>query len=325
MTAHPNPDRWTPTTVAAVSSRRRPEPGQLIGWRYAVWQVSEVRPVADADLDEEQRANMLIFRPEHREAQRPYDLVLTHVRGPQLVETRRLHDGTNVVHLGVRLPPHGWHVMAEHWAVCVCHGDPHPCGDLEGARLAAKVAGRTSHLLDGHNPSVCFACRTPFGPRTPVLAFPGESALVPGAAAPSFHARRIACWLQARRYEIRHRVAADPLTRRYASCPGVLFVHVAGGRLDCTAELLCTGHHGPPARGGQPAGALDCTTVCQMIGNDGGYPRPPTICGHDRCLGRDHSTGAPDPLAVGDDIAAGTRGLVLLYHHDDDELGAGDG
>lgn len=302
MTGHPNPNKWTPTTATRI--HQRPTPGQVIGWRYGAWRVRDTTPVHDSQLTDDQRATMAIYRHPYREHHRPYHLVLAHLAGPRLVDPQhlqRLHDGTTTVHLGVNNPARvTWHLLDDHYAICVCHGDPHPCGDLQAARLAAQAATRLDRLLTRHQPSTCYACGEPVTTRAARVTFPEPSPLLPGAIGPTFHTGRALCWSEARRFELTHRLRNNPHAPRLVSCPGVLFVHLGDRRHDCTAELLCTGHHGPNRTRGWPLTATGCTTRTQLYANDGAYPRPPGVCTEPDCLGRDTSTGAPDPTTVGD-------------------------
>lgn len=308
---HHDPDRWIPTT--GTLQHRRPAPGQLVGWRYAAWTVAEVTPRADVDLTDADRAKMKIYKPDFRERHRPYHVILAHHRGPVLVAgdaLRRLHDGTITVHLGVGAGGATWRLLEPRYAVCSCHGEPHPCGELVAERVAAVEARKLDQLLSRHEPGVCFACRELVTTRAPAITFPEPSPYVPGAGPVTFHARRRGCWSEARRHELNHRHSDAP---RLASCPGVLFIHTGDGRAECTADQLCTGHHGPPCSSKiqVPITALECTTRAQYLANDGGYPRPPGVCAHERCLGRDHSTGAPDPFTAGDEIDNRGRGHAM--------------
>lgn len=296
-----SPDRWTASSRSTDTFR--PEVGQILAWRYATWRVVEVRVRGDADLTDEDRQALTGYKPEYRDQKRPYTLVLRHERGPVLVEKpQTLHDGSKTVHLGVKAAAHHrWHVLDERYALCVCHGHPYPCQDFAAERIAEDEAERMGRLLDSHAPGVCASCREPITTRAKSLTFPEPSVLVPGAPGPTYHANRWQCWRSARMYELDKRLPAYPNAVRIASCPGLLFVHEAGGWEECTAERLCTGHHGPKGRRGD----LRCYTRSYVAANGGGYPRPPSDCGyrqHNGCLGADPSFGAPDQFSIGDEF-----------------------
>jgi hypothetical protein len=299
-----DPDKWGP--VGDAINHSRPTVGDVIGWRCAAWRVTEVRPIPDTDLRDKDRAQLAIWNAEYRERNRPYHLVMVHERGLQLVadgDCRRLHDGTIQVHLTVRRPDRAvLPVLGDRYAVCVCHDHPWPCQDYDRDRMAEAAAKRMEKDLLTADPGVCAACLEPITTRQRTLTFPEGSLIVPGAPGPTFHAGRRSCWSAATRYEIEKRLVAYPDVIRVASCPGVLFSHLADSREECTVEGLCTGAHGPAGA----RGSLSCVERRQMISNEGGDPRPPTDCGYDggfgRCLGADLSSGAPDPFTAADQL-----------------------
>ena len=305
LTGRWHPDRWRP--LGAYPTYALLQVGQLVGWRYAVWQVVEVRPRDEADLTDEDRRFLAAYKPEARPGRWPYTLVLAHVRGPLLCEPgqrQRLHDGTITVHLGVPAGGVRHPVLPTRYLLCSCCGDPAPC--LEEAREeTAEAAGRRlDRLVASHTPGVCAGCRGPISSRQKTLTFPEPSLLVPGMPGPTFHTGRIDCWMQARAYELDHRLPAFPDAARMASCPGALFHHVVDDRYECTAERLCTGHHGPHRRASIP-----CYTW-MLSARDRRSPRPVGSCAHPGCLGHDPDLSGNHP-SVGDTFARGHGGISL--------------
>lgn len=252
----------------------RPNVGDVIGLAYAAWTVVEARPVEDVDLSDDDRATLAQYKPEYREQCRPYTLVLSHVRGPVLLKTRRLHDGSRVVHVGVPAGSRsfGVHVLPDRYPVCSCHGDPWPCREYDRDREAERQTQRLDRALATAMPGVCAHCLAPISSRQKSLSFPEPSLLVPGAPGPTFHAGRSECWHGAAEYETRHRLRIYPDAARLASCTGVGFVHRGSGELDCSAGLSCTGHHGP--RGA----TYFCYTATTSV--NGAFPRPSRSCGY---------------------------------------------
>jgi len=295
----PDVAKWTP------SSRRmwkpppeqlRLEVGDVVGLWYAAWRVIEVRIVEDVDLLDEDRKNMRLYKPEYRERQRPYHVLLEHERGPLLVQAQRIHDGTRRVSITItdglllnRLP--------ERYQVCSCHGDPWPCRDQIRDWEAEAAAASLDRLMAQATPGVCAACLEPITSRQASLQFPEEHALIPGAPGPAYHAGRGGCWYAASQYEEKHRLPAHPGAARLASCPGHAYVHVVGGQLDCSAGEACTGLHGPAKERRQRGDCFSQTLTSARDPDGGGWittgPPPPAFdCGFRhpqyqqlRCLG----------------------------------------
>jgi hypothetical protein len=285
----PTPDSWYPFGGENLYSRR-PEVGMRLGWRYAAWRVVEVRPVPDADLSDEDRQRMLMWKPEYRERGRPYGLVLAHERGPLLVEAKyvqRLHDGTRTTHVQVRDPGNaGWRTLPERYEVCSCHGDPWPCQDHERDRASEAQAARMERQLATAMPGVCAACLEPISARQKTVTFPEPSLIVPGAPPPVFHAKKADCWSAAERYELEKRLVSNPDAERIVTCEGLLFVHANGDIPDCSAGPFCSGRHGPSRARWHNRCYHRKHLFAGLKGDT--YPRPTTDCGyrdHGGCLG----------------------------------------
>lgn len=307
MTALESPNEWRPL-MGGKETVQRPNVGDLVGWRYAAWRVTEVRVRADSDLTDEDHKTLKIWKPAYRDQHRPFTAVLRHESGPLLVEQgqyQRLHDGTITIHLGKKTAGRGpnWHILGDRYPCCSCCGHPWPCREYDRDQLAAAEGKRLDEAMRTTDPGVCAGCLEPITTRQKAITFPEESLIVPGAPGPTFHAGRGACWHAAERYERDKRLVTYPDVARIASCPGLLFHHLADSREECTAENACTGAHGPAG----VRRTLACVTRSHIATNDGCYPRPPSDCGYDagygRCLGADLSLGAPDPLTVGDEYA----------------------
>lgn len=315
---------WQPSTRRAWKpspEKLRHTPGDVVAMYYAAWRVVEVTVVEDVDLDDDERRQMRLWKPGFQERHRPYNVVLQHDRGPVLAHTRRLHDGTRVMHL--RLNQGGTLTMLpDRYTVCSCHGDPWPCRDQVRDWAAEREADKLDRLLAQAAPGVCAGCLEPITARQLTLRFPEEHALIPGAPGPVYHAGRGECWWKAGQYEVKHRLPAHPGVDRLASCSGHAYIHVIGGELDCTAGPVCTGLHGPPnARrrnrphlDGMPniAADGDCYTRTYMADTvdlsrpvdqqTGLLPRPSRDCGFRhpdhptvRCLGAvDHEGASHD-------------------------------
>jgi hypothetical protein len=271
-----DPDEWASSRCMGTRVYdRAPCPGELIGYRYSVWRVDEVRVVDDTS-----RA---------RRGPGPFDLELVHVSGPQLDGSGRLRvEGEGIV----------WRLVSGRFPVCSCHGHPWPCLGHDRDVLASALARKGRRDLAGAVPDVCAACVEPFTVRQPRVVFPGLSLIVPGAPGPSFHARRSSCWWAAHRYEIERRLPADPDADRVASCPGVGFVHNVGLGFECTAGPACTGLHGPRPK---PRHGSCATRTYRIADGLDRYDRPLTDCGFrapwGACLGAETGPCQPSVLS----------------------------
>jgi hypothetical protein len=267
-------DAWLPRP--SLDRAGLPEPGWLVGWRYAVWRVVDCRLREEVDWSDADRQRMAVqasWEPERRRP--PYVVVLAHVRGPLLVR-RLVPDGT--YHLGVPAGSYrGWAVVRERFAVCSCHGEPWPCRAEVHDHVVARAAADLEEKLAGLAPGVCAACHQPIG-RRKAITFSEPHAEVPGAPGPTFHLGG-RCRAAAIGYETGPRLATYPGAERLLSCPGRMFRHQLGGRRDCSAGSACTGHHLPGERTW-----CGCHTYNGLGPND--WIRPATRCGFEGCTGR---------------------------------------
>lgn len=312
-----DPDLWAPRydnhrSVANV------EVGDLVAWRYGAWRVIEVRPIDDVDLTDRQREQLdeatrrapAALGAAYREWARPRHTILRHESGPLITKPgergpKRLHDGTRVVSLTKR---HGglWSLVPEPYMACSCHGHIWPCEEIDQTAMAAAAAKQMDRAMATTHPGVCAACLEPITTRQKTVTFPEESRLVPGAPGPTFHAGRAACWYAAERYERNGRLKDNPDVTRIASCPGVRFIHEAGGmptaqRVECTAGPACTGHHGPAGYRRD----IPCWHQVDYAANRDAYARPNTDCGYrsgGRCCLGQHITGGGATNEIAGDL-----------------------
>lgn len=227
-----DPARWTPNAIRRQVGPR-PEPGDLIGHKYAAWRVVEVNPVTDADLNEQQRHNMALRKPGYQELCRPYYLVLAHTNGPILARVQVLDDGTKTLHVAVDRPD--WtrvHIMPERYQTCSCHGHPWPCqGEMQDRVAARGVAAMEA--LASKVPGCCWCCNEPITHRQHTVDYPGDNVDLPGGPSVRFHLRR-SCYYSATQYELRW-LAVDPRRERvltWPRCGGILVIH-ADGSSEC--------------------------------------------------------------------------------------------
>lgn len=263
--SHTDPDAWTRIrSKGRHITDRRPEPGEIIGLRYAAWRVIEVRPFDDVDLTDEVRQQMARLKPEFRERCRPYALVLDHVAGPNLLGRRRAHlDGTRVA----------WVLLGERYAVCSCHGHPWPCQDADRDRVAEMQAAAMDRTLAKAVPGVCQGCGEPITRRQKTVTYVGESLLVPGGPTPKFHTRS-GCWSAATDYELKW-LAADPRRERiltWPKCSGVSIVH-ADGSDECHRAGDRYDPPSPDCRGHRTHDHMAYSSCVSAYAGEGGCPR----------------------------------------------------
>lgn len=308
-----NPDKWRPSNdnLDGKRSHGRARPGELVGWRYAVWRVHEVNPVPEVDMTERDwdrlRKDIGDYveggaRVERQAKAWPCHLILRHVAGPLIAKPgegtfTRLHDGTREVHLGWRPLVHELPILTDPYRVCSCHGHVWPCQEIDLTELAAIDADNFARLEAMHAPGVCAECRELITTRQKTVTFPETSRWLPGAPGPTFHAGKARCWGAAEQYERSGRLQDNPGVTRLASCPGIRFIHEAHAcptdkRVECTAGPMCTGLHGPAGYRND----VPCWQKVQWMSNEGAYPRPSMDCGYHRpglgsCLGGDMSSG----------------------------------
>lgn len=288
-----DPDRWTTSRCEGTRLvNRGPRVGEVIGYRYSAWRVTDVREVPTVDLDAGQSARISAG------GRRPYDLELTHLTGPMIDGVERLIvQGDGVL----------WMWLGERYRACSCHGHPFPCQEYDRDVLVATLNRDARRKLASAAPGVCAYCRTPITGRQPLVVFPEPSLIVPGAPGPRFHARRQDCWWAAHQYETKQRLVVYPEADRVASCPGVGFVHTADLRFECTAGPFCTDLHGPWRRD-----QGNCATRVYRAENmAAGYQRPISDCGYRgrgdyNCLGAE--TGPCRPSLFPLPIRAGSLG-----------------
>lgn len=313
-----NPSKWQPcSTNLRGNSPSLPEVNDLVGYRYGTWLVTEVNPVADVDLEDDEReqlASLAVavsdrFRERSLARNRPYNVVLVHKSGPLLVPDEYLdvrQDGTTAVHRRTTVyKSEIFYVLKQPYRVCSCHGEIWPCRDVDGADLAKVDAYRMDLAIASAVPGTCAHCLDGITTRQKSLTFPEPSRLLPGAPGPTFHAGKGECWQAAQDYERRGRLADNPDVARLASCPGIRFIHehhslTGDRRLDCTAGPACTGLHGPPGVNKD----ITCWTQIPLAGNSGAYARPTFDCGYrsggNACIGGDMSSGGTtlSPIAA---------------------------
>lgn len=270
-----DPDEWRPSTTnlrSSIGARYdAPEEGDLLGWRYGVWEVIESKPVPAADRDDG-------ASPQARAVRHgPWIVVVKYVSGPLILgedEGQRLHDGSRTAHFRSSASTQ-WPVLTDPYQVCSCHGHVWPCQERDQAVLTAHQLKQMDRLIATVQPGVCAHCLEAISTRQKTLTFPEPSRYVPGAPGPTFHAGRGECWGGAEQYEREGRLADNPDVPRLASCPGIRFIHEqhgmpAGQRLDCTAGPECTGLHGPAGYRRE----TPCHIHVGLASNEGAYARP---------------------------------------------------
>jgi hypothetical protein len=316
-----DPDRWRPYPLARVMFRV-PQVGDLLGWRYGGWRVDEATQVARHDLhaDDQETLDRVAagVPPERRESVRrtwtPWNIVIRHEHGPLIKKPgerfQTLHTGATTAHFTVKSTSRSFDVLTEPFPVCSCHGHIWPCQEMDLGDLVERRGLELDKVVAGHADGICYACCEPISTRQKYVTFPEPSFLLPGFTSPVFHAGRAACWSEAEDYERKYRLAADLDAPRFASCPGVRFIHEGRGlsgsdRLECTAGLFCTGHHGPSGYRHESA----CYHKIHLASNmDGAYPRPSRDCGYRNddhgigCLAADLSHGGTSLSPVAADV-----------------------
>lgn len=205
--------------------------GDIVGLYYAAWRVTEVNPVEDVDLSDDDLRDMAIYKPEYRERHRPYYLVLAHVNGPILTPMpKTLHDGTRTVHLRVNRPGGRGEpkVMGDRYQTCSCHGHPWPCQDVLLDEIVTESVARADKLA-AKQAGMCWACNDPITSRQRAVSYAGENLDMPGGPPVRFHTRS-QCWGSATEYELNW-ISVDPRRERiltWPKCSGTLVVHHDG-------------------------------------------------------------------------------------------------
>lgn len=232
-------NRWLPLRT---TGKHRPQTGNLIAYRHAVWRVAKVEdlPVSDADREVWLKHGMpdLGTWPD-----RPYLVIVDWVGGAQPSWNR---DGDMRKHGTITIPAGAyvwWRVYpSDRWPQCSCCGEPMPCrAELEDQQVTASL-DRIARM-EAVRPGACWACSALITPRQKAVTYPGENLDLPGGQQVHFHTRR-ACVRVAHEYEERW-VAADPRRERiltWPACSGSLVVH-GDGSSECFGGVLeCRGH-----------------------------------------------------------------------------------
>jgi hypothetical protein len=208
---------WRPALIDRACYDRRPPVGAVIGFRrkpYRVLAIDEVHPANWTD--------------EERDAWQQEGMPDPWPRAPFRVRVQPMPAGRPS---GMRVGPLHyvtWHLLPEHYAVCVSCGEVAPCVELSNQRKAEQAMDRLERLANVL-PGCCWGCSEPVTARQKTHTFVGENVWMPTAPSPVFHARQ-RCRSSAAAYEEAW-VAADP--RRHRSlltlrCTGSVVVHQDG-------------------------------------------------------------------------------------------------
>jgi hypothetical protein len=212
-----------------------PEPGQLLAFRHAVYRVVEVRPIPQDRWSAQQRMRHDRLAPESRWRQGAVPVVVV-IRPVAITgEDPRARD--HDLHLSCRrVQPEWWVYHDEHYPVCAICGEPTPCRERLGMRIAAKAMARMARY---EQPGVCPSCAQPVTPRQKSFTYP-DNIEIPGGPAVTFHVGRRGCRWAAAAYETRW-IAADPQHRQPVwSCTGNAISH-SDGTYQCSAGDACPG------------------------------------------------------------------------------------
>lgn len=242
--------QWHPLNTV---DRSRPETGQLVAFRHAVWRAVKVEnsPLTDNDRDVWLERGMPDLDRWH---QRPYKVTVEWVGGavPDWAaggdERKR---GTIHIPAGDRQQ---WNVYPRgRWPQCSCCGEPVPCrADAEDVQVGASLDRIAK--LEAIPVGACWSCSEPITRRQKAVYYSGENLYLPGGPQVQFHTRQ-QCGGSACRYEEKW-VAADPRRERiltWPRCGGILAVHGDGsseclsGRTpligtECVSQTGCLGH-----------------------------------------------------------------------------------
>ncbi|WP_327591262.1 hypothetical protein OHA25_61125 (plasmid) [Nonomuraea sp. NBC_00507] len=216
--------RWYP--VRTSTEYPRPEPGQLIALRHAVWRVEKVQdlPLSDTDRDKWLDAGMPNIATWRR---RPYRVRAQWVAG---AKPEWLTAAQTSAQMDIPADTYmTWHVYeGGRWPQCSCCGEPMPCwAELEDEQITASL-NRVAKM-EAIPPGACWACAEPITTRQKSITYPGDNLDLPGGQEPRFHIRS-RCRSFAERYEEQW-LAADPRRQRlltWPSCGGILLVHADG-------------------------------------------------------------------------------------------------
>ena len=224
----PNSAYWRPAICDTLYGKVRPPVDVLIGHRGKAYRVVRVEDVNPGNWHDRAREMWLAWKMPDPWTMAPFRVVVTAPEGGQ--------DLAMTVQPWMHVT---WHVLPEHYAVCVKCGDLSPCGghaQVKAAEYEMSQAEAAMAVL----PGCCPACTEPITSRQKYHEFPGENLLNP-LAEPGvrFHQRR-QCRHGAKRYEEMW-VAADPRRERSLltlKCDGTLVVH-GDGTAECHGAPEC--------------------------------------------------------------------------------------
>lgn len=270
--------RWYPQH--ADSGPTPPEPGRLLAYQHAVWRVIEVRRLpedrwTDAQREHYDRRVGWGDSPEKLWKVGAVPVVVT-VRPVHITSDDpkvRRHDK----HLGCRGLPEWWVYRDEHYPVCGKCGEPQPCREVLGIRVAERAMAAMERY---EQPGVCPSCREMVTTRQKAWTCP-DNLEIPGGPPVTFHIGRRECRWHAAKYEDRW-LAADP-TRAAAvprvlsrdgfalSCDGHMVAH-GDDTYECSAGQRCAG----PLAGHQSHRRCDCPP-CQATVPPGLVPAATSV------------------------------------------------
>lgn len=250
--------RWYPNHTR--SSSAPPVPGDLIAYDHAAWRVIAVNPIPEDRWTDQQRADLLKLKPSYRHIAEPVVVIARPVEITSDDPRARDRD----IHLGNTWHAQ-WHIYEdEHYPICAQCGEPTPCRDKVGQRIAERAL---DYMARFETAGICPACQKPVTSRQKSMTFP-ENLEVLGGPPVTFHVGRGACLSWAAKYE-RKWVDAEPVRRRATlSCPGHLTNH-NDGTYDCTQLNDC-----PGAQAVHPSYTVCCCPDCHARGAFDCHPAP---------------------------------------------------
>jgi hypothetical protein len=232
---------WHPVGAGLYSELDRtvPEAGSLLANDRKLWRVIAVhehhrvnwKPGDESRLADDLRARARTLQ----DMARGKDSLLRHFRHlvdwdarpetwPGRPRTLVIQPASGGKQLHARWPQAAWmtwHRTDEHHAVCASCGELYPCREVEAAKVATREMADVERLMSVP-PGACWNCHEPITARQKAIEFPGENLLLPGAAAPAFHARASGgCYDAAYHYRQRW-LAANP----DVASPTSLFDHL---------------------------------------------------------------------------------------------------
>lgn len=224
------PYRWYPSGT----QDKAPEVGNLVALWHRTWRVIEINDAPEVDWTDEDRAALEAIKPSYRHRRRPVHVILGAEPEPTDPVAAR-NQRVSISMGGARtylLPTY----PSEHWMACGRCGEPAPCREEMGKRLAQQAMTRMARY---EMAGVCPACCEPVTARQKSLTWE-DNVVVIGGPPVTYHAGRAGCRYSAADYE-KAWVAADPERRRAVlSCTGHVTNH--GPRLySCTEGVECPG------------------------------------------------------------------------------------